>query len=95
VKAIFRDASAAGVPTALSSTAGTFVCNHTFFVATEVAAHRPGMRAGFIHVPWADGQGPVGVATLPLSEIPRAISIAVRTTLDTPVDVSAVGGSLH
>jgi pyroglutamyl-peptidase len=95
VKAIVRDATAAGIPTGLSTTAGTFVCNHTFFVATEAAAHRPGLRAGFIHVPWADGQAPDGGATLPLSEIARAISIAVRTTLDTPVDVHAVDGSLH
>jgi pyroglutamyl-peptidase len=96
VKAIVRDATAGGIPTTLSTTAGTFVCNHTFFVAAEAAAHRPGLRAGFIHVPWADRQGGTdGGATLPLSEIARAISIAVRTTLDTPVDVHAVDGSLH
>ncbi len=95
VKAIVRDVTTAGIPSALSTTAGTFVCNHTFFVATHVAATRPGVRAGFIHVPWATGQSPGGEAELPISDIARALSIAVRTTVATPVDIAAPGGSLH
>src|SRR5918993_1754260 len=55
VKAIVRDIAASGIPVALSHSAGTFVCNHAFFVAAERAATVPGLRAGFIHVPWAEG----------------------------------------
>ena len=36
--------------------AGTFVCKHVFFVAAERAASTPGMRVGFVHVPWVDGR---------------------------------------
>jgi pyroglutamyl-peptidase len=95
VKAIVRDVDAAGIPVVLSYSAGTFVCNHASFVAAERAASIPGMRAGFIHVPWADGQAPEGTPTLPLDDIARALAIAVRTTLDTPVDIAAAAGALH
>ena len=95
VKAIVRDIAAAGIPSSLSTSAGTFVCNHVFSVITDAAAARAGARAGFIHVPWSETGGPEGEPTLPLSDIARALSIAVRTTLDTPGDITVVGGSLH
>ncbi len=95
VKAIVRDVSAAGIRSSLSTTAGTFVCNHSFFVIADASARREGMRAGFIHVPWDEGHGPADVPTLPLRDIARALSIAVRTTLDTPADITGPGGSLH
>jgi len=93
-KAIVRDLAACGIPSELSHSAGTFVCNHTFYMAADAATRRSGMRAGFVHVPWDDGRGPAGARTLPLEDIAAGLSIAVRTTLDTPVDISAVGGAL-
>ncbi|HEX5856924.1 MAG TPA: pyroglutamyl-peptidase I, partial [Microbacterium sp.] len=95
VKAIVRDIAASGIPVALSHSAGTFVCNHAFFVAMERAAAVPGLRAGFIHVPWADGQAPAGAPTLPLHDIARALGIAIRTTLDTSADADVTGGALY
>lgn len=92
-KAIVRDAAASGIPTSLSTTAGTFVCNHVFYRAASWAA-AGGRRAGFVHVPWGTGQAPAGEPELPVSEIARALLIAVRTTLDTPEDIATVGGSL-
>jgi len=93
-KAIVRDLAARGIPSELSHSAGTFVCNHTFYVATDAAARRGGMRAGFIHVPWDEGRGPAGSPTLPLEDIAAGLSIAVRTTLDTPADIATPGGAL-
>lgn len=91
VKAIVRAVRTAGIPGELSLTAGTFVCNHVFYVGASL----PGPRAGFIHVPWATGHAPGGEPELPLADIARALEIAIRTTLDTPVDVSDAGGTLH
>lgn len=96
VKAIVRDASAAGIPTSLSTTAGTFVCNHVFFHALDAAATaRPSMRAGFIHVPYAAESSPLGAPALPLADIARALAIAVRTSIDTAADIESAGGTLH
>lgn len=94
VKAIVQAVSASGIPTSLSTTAGTFVCNHVFFRAA-VWAEDAGRRAGFVHVPWATGQAPDDEPELPVSDIARALLVAIRTTLDTESDVRAVGGSLH
>ncbi|WP_439594277.1 pyroglutamyl-peptidase I [Microbacterium sp.] len=93
-KAIVKAVTDAGIPAELSHSAGTFVCNHVFFHALELAAARPGVRAGFVHVPWDAEHAPAGAASLPLRDIATALEITVRTTLSTTVDLSAVGGSL-
>jgi pyroglutamyl-peptidase len=95
VKAIARDIAAAGIPTEVSHSAGTFVCNHAFFTALDAAADRPGMRAGFIHVPWDAEHAPSTDATaLPVAEIARALEVAVRTALRTEKDLAVSAGSL-
>ena len=94
VKAIARRVSDAGIPAEVSHSAGTFVCNHVFFTALEAAAS--GTRGGFIHVPWSAEHAPApDTAVLPLADIVRALEIAVRTSLDVPVDSSIPAGALH
>lgn len=94
VKAIARRIADAGVPAEVSYSAGTFVCNHVFFTALEAAAS--GTRAGFLHVPWSAEHAPsTDAATLPLADIARALEIAVRTSIDVPVDAAASAGALH
>ncbi|MCR2827193.1 pyroglutamyl-peptidase I [Microbacterium sp. zg.Y909] len=92
VKAIAHAVAAAGIPVEVSHSAGTFVCNHAMFVALHEAARRPGMRAGFVHVPWADGGGE---PSLPLETLVQALLLTVRTALDTPTDAALPGGTLH
>lgn len=94
VKAIMRAVEASGIPAELSHSAGTFVCNHVFFTAMDASA--PGVRAGFVHVPWSTEHAPSADSpALPLHDIARALEIAVRTTLDTTEDLAAPGGSIH
>ncbi|MCB7137389.1 pyroglutamyl-peptidase I family protein [Cellulosimicrobium marinum] len=42
------------VPAEVSNTAGTYVCNATFYHLMHHAAGTPGLRAGFVHVPPAE-----------------------------------------
>jgi pyroglutamyl-peptidase len=95
VKAITLALTEAGIPAALSTTAGTFVCNHVFFQARWLADTRPGMRAGFIHVPFASGYEPEGAPALPLATIADALEVAVRVSADLVTDVVVPGGSLN
>lgn len=100
VKAIAAAIRAAGIPAEVSHTAGTFVCNHVFFTALDAVPD--GVRAGFVHVPWATGQAPAGSGAPELApdDIARALVLAIRTTLDERSG-SAVGahelpgGTLH
>ncbi len=57
VKATVAALRAAGVPAEVSQTAGTFLCNHVFYRACHAAAtEHPGLRVGFLHVPWLPEQ---------------------------------------
>lgn len=94
VKSIVAALTDAGIPAELSHSAGTFVCNHVFFTALHAVAEQ--VRAGFIHVPWADGHAPAGAASMPLADIVRALRLAVEVTLSPATDAGATsGGSIH
>lgn len=57
VFAMVDAARAAGVPAAVSYTAGTFCCNEVLYELLHCLATRhPGVRGGFVHVPYATEQ---------------------------------------
>ncbi len=57
VKAMVAAIQEAGVPASLSNSAGTFVCNHLMYgVLHTIAKRYPGMRGGFMHVPFLHEQ---------------------------------------
>jgi pyroglutamyl-peptidase len=79
VKEIVEAIKTAGVPAAVSLSAGAFLCNHVFYVAQN---HFKGtkVRSGFVHVPLMDeqaGEFP-GLPTMPLDQM----VIAVRAMLE-------------
>lgn len=67
---------AAGIPSALSYSAGTFVCNDVLYTLLH---HYQGTQTqvGFIHVPYQEEQAGEGSFSLPLAEIVRALSAAI------------------
>lgn len=71
----------AGIATALSCSAGTFVCNDVFFrLMHALARQRPRARTrgGLVHVPRTAEQDAAG---MPLPEIVRALRLAVQVGL--------------
>jgi len=97
IKACVAAVRDAGIPAAVSQTAGTFVCNHVFYgLAHLIAAERPGLRGGFVHVPYAPEQvTDASTASMPVPLIARGLSVVVDTALSSTVDISAVGGAEH
>lgn len=73
VKAMIAAIQAAGLPGAVSNTAGTFVCNDVLY---SLLHHYAGthVRCGFIHVPWLPQQG---TPSLPLEDTVKALEAAV------------------
>lgn len=60
VKAMVRAMKAAGVPAALSNSAGTFVCNNLMYgLLDHLACMRRDIPAGFIHIPATPAQAAV------------------------------------
>ena len=72
-----RDAVLAqGMPAEISSTAGHFVCNHVFFSLMH-ALRQERKPAGFIHVPYLPEQASLGVPSMPLPDLIKAIQTAL------------------
>jgi pyroglutamyl-peptidase len=79
LKEIVETIKAAGIPAAVSLSAGAFLCNHVFYVAQHKFAGT-NVRSGFVHVPLMDSQSfefP-GLPTMPLDQM----VIAVRAMLE-------------
>ncbi len=93
VKACAAEVRAAGVPVEVSSTAGTYVCNATFYALMHLADRMLGLRAGFVHVPRLPEQVASGTA-LALDETRRALAAIVRTAATVEVDVRVTAGTL-
>jgi pyroglutamyl-peptidase len=86
IKAIVAALHEAGLPAAVSQTAGTFVCNHVFFGLMHLLRRRPRVRGGFVHLPT--------LQTLPLAEQVRGIRLALATALQTDTDRRESGGTI-
>lgn len=97
VKACVEAARAAGVPTAASMTAGTYVCNSIFFHLLHlIATEYPHLKGGFVHVPLSSQQGIDGtVPTLPPHMVATALTAIVHTALKVDSDIEVVGGQTH
>lgn len=97
VKACVAALEAEGIPASVSHTAGTFVCNHVFYALMHlVATEHPGVRAGFVHVPYAPEQaGAREHPSLPVATTARALELIVRTALHTSTDLRTSAGTLH
>jgi pyroglutamyl-peptidase len=95
IKAIVQALRAAGLPASVSQTAGTFVCNHLFYGLMHLQAGRPGMRAGFVHIPYLPEQAArhPGTASMALGQVVEGLRVAVRVSLGAVGDVSAAGGA--
>ena len=87
--AALRDA---GLPAIVSNSAGTFVCNHLFYGLMHLAAtRRPGLRGGFLHVPYLPSQAARqdGAPSMALADIVRGIEIVLTVAASRNDDIGA------
>ncbi|MDB5964042.1 MAG: pcp [Polaromonas sp.] len=94
IKAIVQRLREAGVPAEVSQTAGTFVCNHVFYGLMHAVTRLPHAgrpRAGFVHVPFLNGQGTPSMA---LAEIVRGLEMCVEVALTRDVDARYGAGKV-
>lgn len=97
VKAALAALGTAGIPAEVSQTAGTYVCNHVFYGLMHALRLSPGVRGGFVHVPYGPDQVPAGsgLASLPLEQMTQALAVVVRTALATTADAKLAAGATH
>lgn len=98
VKAMVTAMKQEQIPAAVSYTAGTYVCNDVLYqVLYWIHKEFPGMRGGFIHVPFADEQVKErpGVASLPLTVISKGLEACIRAAIHHEQDIERIGGTLQ
>lgn len=97
IKAMVREMSQGGIPSSVSNTAGTFVCNHVMYGILYLADKKyPGIKGGFIHVPYIPGQV-VTKPTMPsmsLSDISKGIELSIKAAVENSEDIKIVGGEI-
>lgn len=85
VKEIVRNLQESGIEASMSTTAGTYVCNHVMYEAQyERALRRPHLVAGFIHIPYIPAQveNKPGIPALSLDDAVRGLGIAISTVIE-------------
>ncbi len=85
IRAMTDAIRAAGVPAAISNSAGTFVCNDLMYgLLHALKAEAPHLPCGFIHVPITPAQAAAfdpPLPSLPEQEILTGLNAAIRTLL--------------
>lgn len=102
IKAMLAALREAGFPAEVSQTAGTYVCNHVFYGLMHALPHMPGknvpgVRGGFIHIPYAPEQAAhhPGAPSLSASVVTEALRLAVATALTVERDAHFAAGATH
>lgn len=100
VKAIVEAIKNAGLPSAVSYSAGTFVCNHIMYqVQYLIATDYPTMKGGFIHVPFIPQQvvAKPNQPSMSVTDIVTALTKALEAVVryHDKEDIKTVGGTTH
>jgi pyroglutamyl-peptidase len=99
IKAMTARIREAGLPASVSNTAGTFVCNHLLYgVLYHIAKGYPGVRGGFLHVPFIPSQAvghPVPVPSMSKQDIARGIEAAITAIAENDTDIRIAEGKTH
>ena len=99
VKACVAAIRAAGVPASVSHTAGTYVCNQVFYGLMHLLATEfPGVRGGFVHVPFSPEQVAAAgkaEASLGVDRIALALEALADTALRMTEDLPVSAGAEH
>lgn len=100
VKAMVTAIKNAGIPGAVSNTAGTFVCNHIMYqVQYMIHTNFPETKGGFIHVPYIPEQvvDKPGQPAMSLSDMTKGLTAAIEAVVefDDKEDLKQVGGAIH
>jgi len=97
IKAAVAALRDAGIPAAVSNSAGTFLCNHVFYgLMHEAARSGDVFRAGFLHVPYLPAQAThvPGAPSMALEQIVEGIEIILRVAAERVDDLSVSEGAL-
>lgn len=97
VKVIVENIQKNKIPSSISYTAGTFVCNHVLYgVRYLIEKKYNGKKSGFIHIPFLPEQviDKRNMPSMDINTIVKAIEIAIETIIKTDTDIKKSGGDI-
>ena len=99
IKAMVAAIREAGIPASVSNTAGTYVCNHLMYgVLYTLAKKYPGVRGGFIHVPFIPSQTvnrPTPAPSMSVEVIAKGLEAAIKAIGENEEDLIVAEGQTH
>ena len=99
IKAMTAKIREVGLPASVSNTAGTFVCNHLMYgVLYTLAKRYPGVKGGFMHVPFIPSQTvnrPTLAPSMCVQDIARGIEAAIAAIAENDADLRTAEGQTH
>lgn len=96
IKAMVEEIKKTGTPSAISNTAGTFVCNHVLYgVLYHIFKNKIAEKGGFIHVPYIPEQviSKKNVPYMDTVRITDSIIAAIRAIEKNKIDIIKNGGT--
>ena len=97
VKAMVKHMNENNIPASLSNTAGTFVCNHVMYgILYMIDKKYPGMKGGFIHIPYMTSQvmDKKNTPFMSLADIVRGLELAIEACVLYDKDIKEIGGEI-
>lgn len=98
VKTMVNSVKAQNIPSSVSYTAGTFVCNDIMYRLLYLAEKEyPAMRGGFIHVPYLPEQVtelPEGTPSMSADLISQALAAAIEAAISNTQDENIAMGTI-
>ena len=97
IKRLLVELHRAQIPAEISQSAGTYVCNHVFYSLMHNLKKHPGVRGGFVHIPYSPEQALQhrGSASLPIEAVTAALRIVVRKSLKYSQDLAIAIDATH
>lgn len=95
IKAIVEEVKKVGIPSAVSNTAGTYVCNHIMYsLLYYLNKNNLNIKGGFIHVPFIPEQvvEKKNIPYMELTRITKALEISIKAIRDYEKDLVISGG---
>lgn len=97
IKAMVKEMQDAGIPSSVSNTAGTFVCNHVMYgVLYMINKKYPNIKGGFIHVPYIPSQV-IDKPTMPsmsIDDIAKGLELSVKAAVENNLDIKTAQGEI-
>lgn len=99
IKAMVRAIREVGVPARVSTTAGTYVCNHIMYQVQYMRDKEfTDIKAGFIHIPFLPSQvvDKPGMPSMSLEDIVKGLTAAIEAIVayDGKADAETIEGSI-